>query len=160
MPRTNLEREAHALGFPATLFGFTPNEASYWREPGLPWLPTDWVSHPPQLRNGLPGVWCPCEFAGQSMAPRFPKGTTVNLAPVLHRANLLVGRVYVYAYSDEQTGQQAYQAGRLERVGGNCLWARADHDPATRLCWLLREDPAQECWDVYEVTHYLHYPAQ
>lgn len=158
MPQ-HAQQVAQHLGYPSALFGFTPDQEAYWHEPGLPLLTLQESSSPPVLRNGLTGLWVPCDFITESMAPRFPKGCTVNVAPVFSRANLVVGRVYLYAYQDEATGQLAYQVGRLEKVGGNCLWARADNRPEVRLVWCLREDEREAVWDVYEVTHYLHYPA-
>jgi len=155
---TTLEQEAARLGFPSTLFGFTPNQREYWAEPSMPWLTREIWENAPLGYNGFKLIWHYGEVGSNTMAPRFPKGCMVNMTPVYEKKNLVVGKVYIYVYTDTKTGELAYQMGRLEKVGGNCLWARADNDPALGLCWLLRDDERQAVWDVYEVTHYTSYP--
>jgi len=152
--------QAAALGYPTTLFGFTPEQKEYWQEPGLPWVTQEVWENAPLGHLGFKIIWHYGEVSGNSMSPRFPKGCMVNMAPVHEKKNLTVGKVYIYAYTDQETGELAYQMGRLEKIGGNCLWARADNRPEVGLCWLLREDKTQEVWDVYEVTHYASYPGE
>ena len=151
--------QAAALGYPAVLHGATPTQSSYWREPGLPWLTHDIWLNAPLGYEGTKLIWCYAEPAGNSMAPRFPKGCCVNVAPVHAKQNLVVGRVYLYVYQNGTTGEEACQLGRLERICGNFLVATFDNDPTPAL-WLLREEEDQAVWDVYEVTHYVRYPAE
>lgn len=153
--------QAAALGYPPTLFGYTPAGRRYWREPGLLYLATDTYEAMPLDCNGFEMLRHCCEFGGNDMAPRFPKGCWVNVAPVHEKKNLVVGKVYVYRYLNYETGKEEYQAGRLESIGGNCLWARADNNPGVRLCWRLNEDePQRAVWDVFEITHYVSYPGE
>ncbi|MBD2769671.1 hypothetical protein IC235_17410 [Hymenobacter sp. BT664] len=157
----SLTAQAAALGYPAVLFGLTPAQGGYWREPGLPWLTAEMHDNMPLGYGGYEMIRQYCEFGGNDMAPRFPKGCWVNMAPVHEKKNLVVGKVYVYCYLNHETGKHEYQAGRLESIGGNCLWARADNNPAVGLCWLLNEDePHKAVWDVYEITHYVSYPSE
>lgn len=152
--------QAAALGYPSTLQGYTPDQGQYWREPGLQWVtPEVWVNRPLGYNN-MKLIWCRAELGGNDMAPRFPKGCVVNVAPVYERKNLVVGKVYLYVYQDAETGEEASQMGRLEKVGGNCLWARADNDPKVGLCWLLRDDEREAVRNVWEVTHYVSYPSE
>jgi hypothetical protein len=157
---TPLEQEAARLGLPNTLFGFTPNEGSYWREPGLPWLTpemlTDFEQMPLDYR-GFRALLCLGDIEGDHMAPRFPRGCAVQTMPVYDKANLVVGRVYTYRYLDQQTQEWAYEMGRLVKIGGNFLEVKADNN-ATPSLWLLRDEPEQAVWDVREVTHYASYP--
>lgn len=153
--------QAAALGYPATLFGCTPNDRRYWFEPALPWLTAELHDNMPLGYNGFKMLRYYCEFGGDDMAPRFPKGTWVNMAPVHEKKNLVVGKVYAYGYRNPETGEREYQAGRLEKIGGNALWARADNNPSVGLCWLLNEqEPHKAVWDVYEITHYVSYPGE
>jgi len=154
----NSAEEAAALGFPPLLFGFTPDQRGYWFEPGLPWRTPETWDNPPLGRTGMRLIWHYTEAGSNHMAPRFPKGSVVTIAPVYEKENLVVGKVYIYAYRDAETGQKGYQMGRLEKIWGNCLWARADNAPELGLCWLLRNEPREAVWDVYEVTHYISYP--
>jgi len=152
-------QEAAALGFPATFMGFTPDQRGYWHEPGLPWLTVEQARAGLLDAQGRPTVPAYYDIRSQNMAPRFPAGAVLVGLPVFSRAQLVVGKVYVYYFTDAETGEPGCQLARLERLGGNCLWARADNRPAVALCWLLREEPGEELWDVREITHYVTYPA-
>jgi hypothetical protein len=156
--RTATER-AHALGLPATLFGFTPEQKEYWHEPGLPWFTTDMYDNPPLGYNGLSTIPHFGNMAADNMAPRFPKGCSVNTRAVHEKKNLVVGRVYTYHYQDTQTGAWRREMGRLVKIGSNYLEVKADNCP-TPSQWLLREDEQQAVWDVNEVTHYASYPGE
>lgn len=152
---------AQALGFPATLFDFTPAQRAYWFEPGLPWLTAEQM-HGDQMpldRRGHKAILCVGYLDGHHMAPRFPKGCEVQTAPVFDRANLVLGRVYTYRYRDGETGAWCHEMGRLVKIGGNFLEVKADNNPVPSL-WLLGEVPGQEVWDVREVTHYVSYPGE
>lgn len=152
--------QAPLLGYPAALFGYTPKQRGYWFE-RLPWLTAEMHDNMPLGYNGFSMLRHYCEFGGNDMAPRFPKGCWVNMAPVYEKKNLVLGKVYAYRYLNHETGKYEYQAGRLESIGGNCLWARADNNPAVGLCWLLNEaEPHKALWDVSEITHYVSYPAE
>lgn len=155
----NPTEEAAALGFPAALFGFTPEQRAYWHEPGLPWLTAAQVNAPLLDARGLPTVPTYFDIRSQNMAPRFPAGAVVVGLPVFSRRQLAVGKVYAYGYTDAETGQRCHQLGRLEVIGDNYLQARADNRADLGLIWLLREVPGEELWDVREITHYVTYPA-
>ena len=157
---TALEQEAQSLGFPATLFGFTPNERAYWHEPGLPWLTVEqqYSYEMPLDYRGQKALLCVGYLGSNNMAPRFPKGCGVQTVPVYEKANLVLGRVYLYRYWDEEAQQWTYEMGRLVKIGGNYLEVQADNNPTPSI-WLLREEVGQEVWDVREVTHYVSYPA-
>lgn len=156
MPQ-NAAQAAQQLGYPSSLFDFTPEQYAYWHEPGLPWLLPG--QELPLGYNGQQIISCGAELRTDSMAPRFPLGCCVNIAPVYERQNLVVGRVYAYFYTEPDTGKERLQIGRLVKIGGNVLWAQADNRPGLHLCWLLREEEPKAVWDVYEVTHYTTYPA-
>jgi hypothetical protein len=155
---TALEQQAARLGFPSTLFGFTPQQQEYWCEPGLPWQTKELWEDAPLGYNGLKLVWHYGTLSGNYMAPRFPKGCVVNMAPVCEKKNLVVGKVYAYSYRDATTGEWQTQLGRLEKIGDNYLEARADNQPEIGLIWLLRAKDHEAVWDVWEVTHYVSYP--
>ncbi|MGI4735564.1 MAG: hypothetical protein ACRYG7_10335 [Janthinobacterium lividum] len=152
--------QAAALGYPSTLQGYTPDQSQYWREPGLPLVTHEVWLNAPLGYTSTKLIWCRAELGSNDMAPRFPKGCVVNVAPVLERKNLVIGKVYLYVYLDTETGEEASQMGRLEKIGGNCLWARADNDPKVGLCWLLLDDERKAVWNVHEVTHYFSYSAE
>lgn len=158
MEPTYLEAEAQALGFPATLFGYTPNEAAYWREPGLPWLPAAPADALLLDYRGTRAIRYLLEVIDHDMAPRFPRGCLVQTMPVYERAQLVVGRVYSYGVLDPETGTRHYHLARLVQVGATYLEVKPDHDDHL-LRWPLRADEAEATWDVREVTHYAHYPA-
>jgi hypothetical protein len=161
----NIVEVAQHLGYPSSLFGFTPQQKQYWQEPGLPWLtqgqlnftdpmPLDYRGHQALLAIGYMG--------GNSMAPRFPKGCAVQSAPVWDKANLVLGRVYVYCFRQGTAQDWTYQMGRLVKIGGNYLEVAADNpspDEADHTIWLLRDNEHEAVWDVREVTHYASYPA-
>ncbi|MGI4871495.1 MAG: hypothetical protein ACRYFX_09990 [Janthinobacterium lividum] len=153
----NPTQEAQQLGFPATLFGFTPNDRAYWHEPGLPWFTPELRENPPLNRVGLQSIPCIGDIATDSMAPRFPRGCAVNTMPVHKREYLVLGRVYTHCFLNAETGEWEWAIGRLVKIGGNYLEVKADNDP-TPAIWLLREEEAQAVWDVWEVTHYAYYP--
>lgn len=150
--------QAAAQGYPATMFGFTPEQKEYWQEPGLPWLPLN--GEMPLGYIGLQLLRIPLQIGSSTrMAPRFPKGCEVNVAPVYEKKNLVVGKVYLYVYTDSETGKEACDLGRLSHIGGNYLKVTFDNDPVPAM-WLLRDDEQQAVWDVYEVTHYAIYPGE
>lgn len=155
----NPTQQAAALGYPATVQGFTPNERGYWFEPGLPWMPADGQANmfTPD-RRGMSIIWHFTEFGDNSMAPRFPAGTVVNIVPVWFRTELELGKVYGCRHKDPATGKERWQAGRLAVIGGNYLELTRDNAPVG-LIVRLRDDAAAETWDVYELTHHAHYPA-
>jgi hypothetical protein len=157
----NPTEEAQQLGFPSSLFGFTPEQREYWQEPGLPWWTPEMRDNPPLGYNGLSKVPYTAYLGGHRMAPRFPKGCGVMLAPVFDRKHLVLGKVYTYSYRDAESGQLEMTIGRLVRIGGNNLEVICDNpspDEPNRTIWLLRDDEAQAVWDVREVTHYVSYP--
>jgi hypothetical protein len=64
--------QAAAQGYPATLFGFTPEQKEYWQEPGLPWLPLN--GEMPLSYIGLQLIRIPLQIGSSTrMAPRFPR---------------------------------------------------------------------------------------
>jgi hypothetical protein len=157
---TVLEQEAARLGFPSTLFGFTPNQRDYYTEPGLPWLTQEMIADFEQMPldyRGHKALLCIGYMGGNNMAPRFPKGCGVQTMPVYDKANLVVGRVYTYRYWDETSQDWGYEMGRLVKIGGNYLEVKADNHPTSNI-WLLREEAEKAVWDVREVTHYASYP--
>jgi hypothetical protein len=158
---TALEQEAARLGFPASLFGFTPQQKEYWQEPSLPWWTEQLRANPPVGYNGEPKVPFTAYIQGNRMGPRFPNGCAVMLAPTFERKHLVIGKVYTYSYRDAESGEMEMCIGRLVKIGGNHLEVTSDisslGDP-DRAIWLLRDDEAQAVWDVREVTHYVSYP--
>jgi hypothetical protein len=157
IPQISTE-EAQQLGFPSSLFGFTPTQGAYWREPGLPWFTAELYECPLLGYNGLPLVPRIADLASDHMAPRFPRGCAVNTAPVYEKKNLVVGRVYTYTFLDPETGERQWEMGRLVKIGGNFLEVKPDNYPTPSL-WLLRDKEREAVWDVWEVTHYVSYPA-
>jgi hypothetical protein len=158
-PLSTATTRAQVLGLPATLFGFTPDNSAYWLEPGLPWLTPTMYDNMPLGYDGHPVLLCIGEMGGDNMAPRFPKGCSVQTAPVFEKGNLVVGRVYTYRYWDAQDEAWAVEIGRLTKIGGNYLEAQADNCPTPSI-WLLRETEREAVWDVREVTHYVNYPSE
>jgi hypothetical protein len=150
---------AHALGLPATLFGFTPEQKEYWAEPGLPWLTFELRDNPPLNYSGLSSIPCLGDVTGNHMAPRFPKGCAVNMMPVCEKKNLVVGRVYTYRYQNQKSKEWEWEIGRLVKIEGNYLEVKADNNPTPSI-WLLRDEEREAVWDVWEVTHYASYPAE
>lgn len=145
MATTN-ELVAAERGYPSTLMGVTPNDRTYWREPGLPpiaYLPSESVD----------GPTAEFIFVTNRMAPRFPDGTVVGLEPVTSRQDLVVGRVYVHLVANN-VGE--LPVGRLARVGRTSLELTQDNDPAP-LIWSLGADEQTETQGLYEVTCYSLY---
>ncbi len=142
---------AQQLGYPSSLFGFTPNDSAYWREPGLPaldYLPIEPIEGPDQDEPTAEFI-----FVTDRMAPRFPDGTVVALAPVNSRHDLVVGRVYVLLAALEN-GE--LPVGRLARVDRTSLELTQDNHPAV-LTWALGAEAQMETQAIYEVTHYSLY---
>ncbi|MBJ6141785.1 hypothetical protein [Hymenobacter sp. BT559] len=127
------------------------------REDGLPWLTPEVWYNPPLGYSGLKLIWNYAELCDDSMAPRFPKGCQVNVAPVVERKNLVVGRVYLFDGHHPDTGQPFCQIARLVSVHDTHLLVRADQVP-TLTVWPLRAEEDKAVWDVYEVTHYVKWP--
>lgn len=161
-----LTAQAAALGYPATLFGFTPDQRGYWHESGMPWLTRaqmNFTADMPLDRRGNQALLCIGHIESNNMAPRFPAGCAVQSAPVWDKANLVIGRVYICCYREGGVQDWQYEIGRLAKIGGNYLEVTVDNprpDAADRSIWLLREEPGQEVWDVREVTHYVSYPGE
>jgi hypothetical protein len=155
--------QAAALGLPALLQGLTPAQDGYWYESGLPWWTEALRENPPLDYRGYPLLPFTAWIEGNRMAPRFPDGTGVMLAPVGERKNLVLGKVYTYTYQDSKTGEQAMTMGRLVKIGGNYLEVVIDNPcptEADRTIWLLRDNEQEAVWDVREVTHYVSYPSE
>jgi hypothetical protein len=148
-----LVAQAAALGYPATLFGCTPEQHEYWVEPGLPLLTPELRKDFPLGYNGLPALPMLAHLQGNDMGPRFPDGCGVVIVAVYELKNLVLGRVYTYSFRNLETGYREMAIGRLTKIGGNYLEVKADNHP-TPSRWLLREEPGQAVWDVHEVTHY------
>lgn len=127
------------------------------REAGLPWLTPEIWNSPPLGYNGCKLIWCCAEMGDNSMYPRFPKGCQVNVAPVVERKNLVVGRVYLFDGHHPYTGKPFCQMARLVSVHETHLLVRADQVP-TLTVWPLRPEERTAVWDVYEVTHYVKWP--
>ena len=159
--------QAATLGYPATLFGYTPAQREYWHEPGMPlFTPEMFMNAPADNREGTPDYYkgwptVPCigDVDGDHMAPRFPRGCAVNTMPVFNKGMLVVGRVYTYCYVNEATGREEWNMARLLRIGGNYLEVKPDNGEQVSL-WLLRDNAEQATWDVREVTHYAAYPGE
>jgi hypothetical protein len=158
----NLTEVAQYLGYPSSLFGFTPTDAAYWYEPGLPWWTPELRDNLPLDYQGNPVLPFIAHVEGHRMAPRFPEGCGVMLVPVFERKNLIVGKAYTYSYLNEESGELEMTIGRLVKIGGNHLEVAPDNpgpNAASRAIWLLRDNEAQAVWDVREVSHYVSYPA-
>jgi|GEM_PF-4461595 len=143
MKRTRLQQEAQQLGFPASLFGYTPDVAAYWWEPGLPYVAD------PGATSALTCIAPESPeyiFAGDEMAPRFPLGTPVILAPAPSDHPLQIGRVYVRI---PEQGEP--EVGRLAWLHDTELELTQDNSPAV-LRWPLGVGT------VYAVTHYVDCP--
>ncbi|GAA4503160.1 hypothetical protein GCM10023172_27550 [Hymenobacter ginsengisoli] len=163
--------QAAALGYPATLVGFTPDQRGYWFEPGLPWFTAEmFQNHPLDNREGTPDYFkgwstIPCigDVECDHMAPRFPRGCAINTMPVHTKDMLVVGKVYTYRYTNSATGLEEWNIGRLVKIGGNYLEVASDNpspDEADRTIWLLEEEEHKATWAVREVTHYASYPSE
>lgn len=153
------EQLAARLGLPATVQGCTPNDADYWREPGLPWQPTTSPEHDAvRDRRGMRKIWQYATFASESMAPRFATGTVVAVDAVFTRAELEIGRVYVRRGPADGAGLSALHVGRLVAIGDTFLELALDNH-AVGLRWPLRENEQEATWDILEITHYCHCPA-
>jgi hypothetical protein len=126
-------------------------------ELGLPWLTPEVWNNPPLGYSGLKLIWSYAELWDNSMAPRFPKGCRVNVAPVVDRKNLVVGRVYLFDGHHIETGHPFCQIARLVSVHDTHLLVRPDQLP-TPTIWPLRAEERTAVWDVYEVTHYVSWP--
>jgi hypothetical protein len=137
---------------PATQPGTAP-----LREDGLPWLTPEVWNNRPLGYGGHKLIWCYAEIEDNSMAPRFPKGCCVNVAPVVERKNLVVGRVYLFDGCDPITRKPFCQVARLVSIHDAHLLVRADRVP-TLTVWPLRAEERTAVWDVYEVTHYVKWP--
>lgn len=137
---------------PAVQLGTTP-----LREDGLPWLTPEVWNNPPLGYTGCKLIWCHVELCDNSMAPRFPKGCQVNVAPVVERKNLVVGRVYLFDGRHPDTGKPFCQVARLVSIHDAHLLVRPDQLP-TPTIWPLRAEERMAVWDVYEVTHYVRWP--
>jgi hypothetical protein len=127
------------------------------QEPGLAWLTPEVWNNPPLGYNGLKLIWRLAELCDDSMAPCFPSGCCVNVAPVYELKNLVVGRAYLSECWHPETGQPFCQLARLVSVHDTHLLVQADRIP-TRTIWPLRADERTAVWDVYEVTHYVKWP--
>lgn len=127
------------------------------QELGLAWLTPDVWNSPPLGYNGLKLIWRLAEISDDSMAPRFPSGCCVNVAPVYERKNLVVGRAYLFDARHPETGELFCQLARLVSMHESHLLVRADRVP-TLTVWPLRADERTAVWDVYEVTHYVKWP--
>jgi len=123
----NLTEVAQHLGYPSALFDFTPQQKEYWAEPGLPWWTPELRDTPPLGYNGFPILPFTAYIESERMAPRFPKGCAVMLVPVYGRENLVLGKVYTYAYRDSESGELAMTTGRLAKLGGNYLEVVVDN---------------------------------
>ena len=155
--------QAAALGYPAAVLGFTPEQRQYWHEPGLPWWTEELRENPPLGYNGHSILPFTAHIEGQRMAPRFPAGCAVMLVPVYAKQNLVLGKVYTYSYRNAESGELEMTIGRLLKIGGNCLEVTADSlgpDDADRAIWLLREEEREAVWDVREVAYYVSYPGE
>ncbi|MGI4735077.1 MAG: hypothetical protein ACRYG7_07855 [Janthinobacterium lividum] len=93
-----------------------------------------------------------------SMAPRFPLGTVVMLWKVPTRANLVIGKPYVYSYADIETGEVLHQVGRLEHIGEDSLGARADNAPGVSLLWPIDRERGFDM--VRVIDAYVTYPPE
>lgn len=152
---TYFEQVAAERGYPRVLFGLTPDDEAYWREPNLPWAPqlplvcTIVGDQLYQVQDYTEFV-----FITNDMAPRFPVGTLVTIEPVLTREALQVGRVYVHLHPTEA---DELQVGRLAHVEDDVLHLTQDNNPL-ELRWLLGPHQTEETADIYEVTYYSEPP--
>ena len=148
---TYFEQVAAERGYPRALFGLTPDDEAYWREPKLPWVP-----QLPLVRtivgDQLYQVQDYAEFVfiTNDMAPRFPMGTRVTIEPVPTHEALQVGRVYVHLHLTEA---DELQVGRLAHVEDDALHLTQDNNPL-RLRWPLGAHQPKGTADIYEVTYY------
>lgn len=126
-------------------------------ELGLPWLTPEVWNNPPLGHTGCKLIWSCAEMWDNSMAPRFPKGCQVNVAPVVERKNLVVGRVYLFDGHHPETGKPFCQIARLVSIHDAHLLVRPDQ-LSTPTLWALRAEEHKAMWDVYEVTHYVSWP--
>jgi hypothetical protein len=149
------ELVAAERGYPGTFMGFTPNDAAYWREPGLPLapqLPLFRTSVGKQLYKVADYV--EFVFITEDMAPRFPVGTLVTIEPVSTLEALQVGHVYVHLHP---TAADELQVGRLAHIGTTSLELTQDNNPVV-LTWPLGSTLGAETSGLYEVTYYSEHP--
>jgi len=129
-----------------------PSDSGYWREPDLTWgVQPEFNKEPAKVKGEY--VF---QMPDNSMAPRFPLGTVVMLWKVPTRANLVIGKPYVYSYADTETGELLHQVGRLEHIGEDALTARADNAPAALLVWPIDREKGFDM--VRVIDAYVTYP--
>ena len=157
---TNPEQVAQAQGYPATLFGFTPNDGPYWREPGMPWvLP---LLNPQHF--GLDPVACQTELHGlmafdlwnENMAPRFPRGTYLAGKP-LPWGSEEVEPGHLLAWLAPGEAWDCFDLARVVEIHATYLLLAYDNGGHTlRLPW----QHAYPTPRAYRITHYVTQPAE
>ncbi|GAA4362129.1 hypothetical protein GCM10023185_29760 [Hymenobacter saemangeumensis] len=138
-------QQAAALGLPADLFGYTPADNSYWKEPGLPWA------------NALAAsetAWI-FQATNDHMAPRFPAGTRVVAERVAQAEPLAAG---IYLWNAGEGGETTpFCMGRFFAVSldKQQLLCSLDKTGEAVACALRWEDPG---FRLYRVVGYFDYP--
>lgn len=155
---TQQERIAQELGYPSTLFGFTPNDRAYWAEPAMPWvLPLLNPQH-----YGLDPVACVEELAGlmafdvwnDNMAPRFATGVYLAGRPLAVGQRVAVGEVLAWLTPSEAL--DCFCLARVVEVGASFLRLACDNGGHSyTLAWEYT-DPSRP---VYRITHYVTQPS-
>jgi hypothetical protein len=139
-------------GFPATLFGFTPADAGYWREPGVPWtgaLPQT-AAELEAYRLQPDGMLVQYELAQDDhrMAPRFPGGSLLRVIPVTCKRAIVQG-VYLWKWTEE--GVEYANMGRLHQIRRGRLRLTHDVDGREVGCRLRWSNPT---FKLYRVIGY------
>ncbi len=154
---TNLNQVAAERGYPSNFMGFTPDNVSYWREPGLPTLcaqphPTaDELDTPaPPYASALLYYFQTCT---DQMAPRYPRGTWVGAEPLAFCQFLCPGQVLVWYHVAE--GQAQCTLARLVEVRAGSLLLAYDKDGQQVTIPWWQTDPTRP---LFRVTHYLTPP--
>lgn len=145
-------QQAKALGYPASLFGYSPTQHNYWYEPGMGWRG---ANHGSPATQPMPASLC-YQMPDDTMAPRFPRGTVVLLWHVTSRLKLELGKPYLYSWADTTTGEVFHEAGRLVHIGTHYLGAVADNSPSLGLIWPV--DKAVGFEGVRLIDAYVSYP--
>jgi hypothetical protein len=128
-------------------------------EPGLPWLTPEIAQNPPLGYSGIRLIFRRIELTNDSMVPHFPVGAIVNVTRVIALKNLVVGRVYYREWLTSPFGEGVAQMARLLSIHDTYLLVQCDNARVPTI-WPLGESAHNPLCEVWEVTHYVHYPTK
>jgi|GEM_PF-6777450 len=147
---TTLESVAAERGLPGTLFGYTPNDQAYWREPTLPLLGT--LAQPHTWARTLQS-FTHLRVEGTGMAPRFPPRTVVSMHRVTCEKDITPG-IYCCQWQSADEEKHLVLA-RLEQVRPGYIVLKYDRHGAQVRCSLQWDNPS---FRLYRAAYYGFYP--